>query len=90
MTTPVGFDALKAILQRRATQLPDHRTKGPNTRYSIQNAAWGAFGLFFTQSPSFRDYQRHLHKPRGKTMPAPYLALQRFPVTIRDATGWIP
>jgi hypothetical protein len=46
------------------TQLPDHR-KGSNTQYSIQEAALGAFGIFFMQSPSFLDYQRHLQQTKG-------------------------
>ena len=60
MTTPFGFDVLKGILHRRTAQLPDHRKEGPNTRYAIQDAALGAFGIFFTQSPSFLEYQRRL------------------------------
>ncbi len=66
MTNPLGFDALKGILQRRIDQLPDHRKKGPNTRYSVQDAALGAFGVFFTQSPSFLEYQRHLQQAKGQ------------------------
>jgi len=65
MTTPLGFDDLKGILHRRIEQLPDHRQSGPNTRYRIQDAAWGAFGIFFTQSPSFLEYQRHLQQAKG-------------------------
>jgi len=48
MTHPLDFDALKGILHRQIAQLPDHRQQGPNTRYAIQDAAWGAFGIFFT------------------------------------------
>ncbi len=65
MTTALGFDVLKDILHRRIAQLPDHRTAGPNTRYSIQDAALGAFGIFFTQSPSFLEYQRRLQHTKG-------------------------
>jgi len=54
MASPLGFDALKSILHRRIDTLPDHRKAGPNTRYRVQDAALGAFGIFFTQSPSFR------------------------------------
>ena len=45
--------------------MPDHRHKGPNTRDAIHDAALGAFGLFFTQSPSFLEYQRRLQHPKG-------------------------
>lgn len=65
MTTPFGFDVLKGILHRQTAQLPDHRQEGPNTRYAIQDAALGAFGLFFTQSQSFLEYQRRLQYTKG-------------------------
>ena len=65
MTHPLGFDALKDILHRRIAPLPDHRHKGPNTRYAIQDAALGAFGIFFTQAPSFLEYQRRLQRTKG-------------------------
>jgi hypothetical protein len=64
MTTPITFDAMRSILTQRMTQLPDHR-KGSNTQYSIQEAALGAFGIFFMQSPSFLDDQRHLQHTKG-------------------------
>ena len=65
MLTPLGFDVLKDILHRRIAQLPDYRKAGPNTRYAIQDAALGAFGIFFTQSPSFLEYQRRLQHTKG-------------------------
>src|SRR6516162_1121395 len=65
MQTPLGFDVLKDILQRRIAQLPDHRKESPNTRYAIQEAALGAFGIFFTQWPSFLEYQRQLQHTKG-------------------------
>jgi hypothetical protein len=65
MQTLLGFDVLQDILHRRTAQLPDHRTEGPNTRYTIQDAALGACGLFFTQSPSFLEYQRRLQPTKG-------------------------
>ena len=65
MLTPLGFDVLKGILHRRIAQLPDYRKAGPNTRYTIQDAALGAFGIFFTQSPSFLEYQRRLQHTKG-------------------------
>jgi hypothetical protein len=53
-------------LHRRVKQLPDHRQASPNTRYAIQDAALGAFGIFFTQSPSFLEYQRRLQHTKGQ------------------------
>jgi hypothetical protein len=65
MTNPLGFDVLQDILHRQIAPWPDHRQKGPNTRYAIQDAALGALGLFFTQSPSFLEYQRRLQHTQG-------------------------
>lgn len=79
MTNPFGFDALKAILQRRVTQLPDHRKKGPNTRYSIPDAALSAFGIFFTQSPSFLAYQRHLQQAKGRNNACTLFGVKKIP-----------
>jgi hypothetical protein len=79
MTHPLGFDALKGILRRRIAQLPDHRHKGPNTRYAIQDAALGAFGLFFTQSPSFLEYQRRLQHTQGHNNAHTLLGVEQIP-----------
>src|SRR6266436_9931454 len=66
MTHPLSFDDLQAILYQGLVSLPDSRKPSPNTRYTIQDAALGAFGIFFTQSPSFLEYQRQLHANKGR------------------------
>src|SRR5262247_1530467 len=66
MTIPLGFDILKGILHRRIAHLPDHRKASPNTQYAIHKATLGAFGIFFTQSPSFLEYQRRLQHAKGQ------------------------
>ena len=65
MPQPLSFDHLQAILRQHTSDLPDVRKPSPNTRYTIQNAALGAFGIFFMQSPSFLEYQRQLHHRQG-------------------------
>ena len=65
MTTPLGFDALKGIVPRRIDPWPDHRTQGPNTRDSVQDAALGAWGVLFTPSPSCLESQRHRQQAKG-------------------------
>lgn len=79
MTNPLGFDVLKGILHRRIAPLPDHRHKGPNTRYAIQDAAVGAFGIFFTQSPSFLEYQRRLQQTKGHKTVQTLLGVEQIP-----------
>ena len=79
MTNPLGFDVLKGILHRRIAPLPDHRQKGPNTRYAIQDAALGAFGIFFTPSPSFLEYQRRLQHTKGHNNAQALLGVEQIP-----------
>ena len=79
MTNPLGFEALKGIMHRRMAQLPDHRKQGPNTRYTIQDAAWGAFGIFFTQSASFLEYQRRLQHTQGHNNVHTLLGVEQIP-----------
>ena len=79
MATLLGFDDLKSMLCRRIDSLPDHRKQGPNTRYSIQDAALSAFGIFFTQSPSFLEYQRHLQQTKGQNNASTLLGVETIP-----------
>jgi len=79
MTHPLGFDALKGILHQRLAQLPDHRKPGPNTRYAIHDAALGAFGIFFTQSVSFLEYQRRLQHAQGRNNVRTLLGVEQIP-----------
>src|SRR5215510_7765729 len=79
MTNPLGFEALKGILHRQIAQLPDHRKQGPNTRYTIQDAALGAFGIFFTPSASFLEYQRRLQHTQGHHNVHTLLGVQQMP-----------
>ena len=65
MTQPLSFDHLQAMLRQHTATLPDVRKPSPNTRYTVQGATLGAFGIFFMQSPSFLDYQRQLNQRQG-------------------------
>jgi hypothetical protein len=66
MTQPLSFDHLPAMLRLHTVELPDRRKPSPNTRYTVQNAALGAFGIFFMQSPSFLDSQRQINQRQGR------------------------
>ena len=79
MTKPLSFDALQGIMHRHIAPLPDYRKKGPNTQYRIQDAALGAFGIFFTQSPSFLDYQRTLQQTKGQNNVHTLLGVEQIP-----------
>jgi hypothetical protein len=46
--------------------LPDVRRGGNNQRYAMEDAVLSAFSVFFTQSPSFLDYQVRMQRQLGK------------------------
>ena len=60
------FDEVIKAIGQSFEGLPDHRS-GENTRYEIKDAAVSAFGIFFTQSPSFLAYQRMIEKSKGRS-----------------------
>ena len=45
-------------------EFPDKRT-GNNTVYEVRDAALGGFSIFFTQSPSFLEYQNSMQLAHG-------------------------
>ena len=79
MTHLLRFDDLQAIFHHSIAHLPDHRKPSPNTRYTIQDAVLGAFGIFFTQSPSFLEYQRRLQHTQGRNNAQTLLGVEQIP-----------
>ena len=63
-TRPDTFSRLVEHLRSVVERFPDART-GNETLYSMADAALGAFSAFFTQSPSFLDFQRTLQVAKG-------------------------
>jgi hypothetical protein len=61
---PLSFDSMVGYLRSTMAGFPDKRT-GSNCRYSIEDAALGAFSVFFTQSPSFLSFQKNMLKNKG-------------------------
>lgn len=62
---PLQFDKLVGYLKLQFMLFPDNRS-GFNKKYSISDAALGAFSVFFMQSPSFLSHQTHLQETKGK------------------------
>ena len=79
MTTLLRFDDLQTVLRQGIDLLPDHRKPSPNTRYTIQDAVLSAFGIFFTQSPSFLEYQRRLQHTKGHNNAQTLLGVAQIP-----------
>jgi hypothetical protein len=58
------FTILLNYLDAAFDEFQDIRT-GANTRYLVREAAFSAFSVFFTQSPSFLAYQQSMEKNNG-------------------------
>jgi hypothetical protein len=74
---PSTFNRLVAHLRSTFEQLPDGRTG--KTKYSMADAALAAFSVFFTQSPSFLDFQRTLQMSKGCNNAASLFGVTQVP-----------
>jgi len=69
MSAPFGpyaltLDGITRQMRRTFATFVDPR-KGKNTSYTMVDTALSAFSVFFTQSPSFLEYQRSLEQTQG-------------------------
>lgn len=60
------FETVVEELHGHLASLLDSRT-GNNQRYRVADAALSAFGVFFTQTPSFLAYQRKMAEQKGRS-----------------------
>lgn len=74
---------LEIIKQIRTTfeDLPDHRKPGNNRKYALEDAALSAFSVFFTQSPSFLDYQQRMQKLHNRNNAQSIFGVHQIPST---------
>jgi len=88
---PFTFDSLVAELRQTISNFPDKRT-GTNTRYSMEDVALSAFSLFFTQNPSFLQFQRDMEKKKGKSNAQSLFQIDTVPSDnhIRDMMDQVP
>ena len=75
---PSIFNRLVEYFRATVERLPDERT-GDNVKYSMADAAIGAFSVFFTQSPSFLDAQRNLELTQGCSNARSLFGMTRTP-----------
>ncbi|BAP56913.1 hypothetical protein THII_2616 [Thioploca ingrica] len=82
-TKPTSFTARNLINQTRTLvrELPDVRKKktANHLNYAISEAALSAFSGFFTQSPSWLDYQTRMQKRLGKNQAQSILGIHQIP-----------
>lgn len=72
------IEAIFDLVGETFAKLPDGRT-GRNTTYEMTDAAAGAFGVFFTQSPSFLSYQRDMERSKGRNNAASLFGVTQIP-----------
>jgi hypothetical protein len=74
----LSFDWMIQQLRTSFEASPDYR-QGENTTYAIQDAAVGAFSVFFMQSPSFLAHQRDMQRKQGRNNAASLFGVERIP-----------
>lgn len=72
------FDKMVQFFRQTISGFPDRRI-GKNTRYSTEDAALGAFSVFFTQSPSFLSFQSAMQQTKGKNNAQSLFGLTQIP-----------
>lgn len=72
------FDAIVGFFRQTLESLPDKRT-GKNSRYGMEDAALSAFGVFFTQNPSFLAYQRTMADHKGRSNAQSLFGVHQIP-----------
>lgn len=79
----VPFTTRSLIDRTRAafSNLPDSRKSATsnNLKYSVEDAALSAFSIFFTQSPSFLDYQVRMQQAYGKNNAQSLFGVHQIP-----------
>ena len=75
----LSFDSLSVMLSSAIDEIEDPRKPSNATRYSVKDAAMGAFSCFFMQSESFLDYQRQLNSRSGQDNAQSLFGLEQIP-----------
>jgi hypothetical protein len=78
MSKASPFTEFLHALRTATATFPDTR-KGKNKRYTVRDAALGAFAVFFTQSPSFLAYQRDMAAHKGTSNAHTLFGLTQIP-----------
>jgi hypothetical protein len=76
---PLSIRLAAIDLQPPCGGLSLNRRTGDNVQYSMADAAIGAFSVFFTQSPSFLDFQRTMAVTKGCSNALSLFGMRRIP-----------
>jgi hypothetical protein len=78
MSKILSFSSLNRVLQSVMEKLPEHRT-GKNKTYTLEEAALGAFSVFFMQSASFLAHQQKMQNQTGRNNANSLFGLKNIP-----------
>src|SRR4030066_1995118 len=78
MKKEFSFELLTESLRGAIQLFPDKRT-GKNLIYSMEDAALGAFSVFFTQCPSFLAHQKAMEEAKGESNAQTVFGLEKIP-----------
>lgn len=70
---------LVAAVRSAFEALPDNRRPSNATKFELVDAALSAFSVFFTQSPSFLDWQIRMEQAQGKNNANTLFGVHRIP-----------
>ena len=76
---PFSVAALISALRGVFDQLPDARARSNNQRYVVTDAALSGFSVFFTQSPSFLDYQIRMQQQQASNNAQTLFGVHQIP-----------
>jgi hypothetical protein len=78
---PFTIANLMHAIQTVFSELPDSRktSTSNNLKYDVTDAVLSAFSVFFTQSPSFLDYQVRMQKECGKNNAQSIFGVHKLP-----------
>jgi hypothetical protein len=76
---PFTLASLTEHMRAVFAQLPDARGSSNNQHYAMEDAALSAFSVFFTQSPSFLDYQIRMQQQQGKNNAQTLFGVHQIP-----------
>ena len=68
-------------LRQVIDDFPDKRTE-QNSHYRMEDAALGAFAVFFTQSPSFLAHQKSMEETKGQNNARSWFGMEQIPCDI--------
>ena len=88
----LSFIALLDYLNRAILGMKDPRLASNATKYSLSDAVLGAFSVFFMQSESFLEHQRHMESDRGKSNANTLFGMIKIPTVpqIRNIVDGVP